>query len=353
MTSQVVISIAEMVSPIGMNGVQTFSSLRADITRVREAGEIYWCMADDPDMEDGTPLTASTLSYLEGERAQCAEPAQWLARIAARAFANLREASHLELNDFRQAGLFMALPQQRPQWGPDREESFIYHFHNAIELDIFPVAQFVYTGHAGALSMVQRARAMLAAGEIRFALVGGVDSYLFPQWLESMDQAYRIKSERNLDGFIPGEAAAFLLLEPDGQPQQRGIDPQATVLDTAEDRCPPPEVDHNTGATLSRNLGALLEKAGPAPAIVCDLNGEPSRMKEWGYTCSRLGERLGAPVALEHPVDCLGDLGAASGALLTGLAIHFLQKKYLQHASALIWTASDSGERSSMLIKRG
>jgi 3-oxoacyl-[acyl-carrier-protein] synthase-1 len=75
-------------------------------------------------------------------------------------------------------------------------------------------------------------------------------------------------------------------------------------------------------------------------------------MKEWGYVYSRLGERLGVPLALEHPVDGLGDMGAASATILAGLAISYLQNKYPLHASALVWTASDTGERSAMLIEK-
>ncbi|MDA8142255.1 MAG: beta-ketoacyl synthase N-terminal-like domain-containing protein [Desulfobacteraceae bacterium] len=352
MELQVVISAAEMVTPIGMNLSQTFASLRADITRMREAGDIYWCRADDPDFEDGAPLVASTLSYLEPQRKQKNTPAQWLAHIAAQAFNNLREKAQLSLPQYRELGLFMGLPPQQPGWGPEQEEQFCYHFHNTIEMDLFPVAQFSFTGHAGALSLFESTRRALASGQIRYALLGGVDSYLFPEWLENLDQNYRIKSDRNLDGFIPGEGAAFLLLEPAGQPEKRGLSPLAAVTAAIQDRCPATEVAHNTGVALSKTLSHLLEASPQPPIIVCDLNGEPARMKEWGYTYSRLGERLGVPLALEHPVDVLGDMGAASGAMFTALAILYLQKKYAQHASALIWTASDTGERAAMLIEK-
>ena len=340
-----------MVTPVGMNGAQTSASVRTGITRMREAEDIYHCLADDPDFEDPTPLIASTLSYLEHERRD-KTPAQWLAHIAAHAFRDLQNSVALTRSDYRQTGLFMALPSTRPQWGDADEDQFVYHFHNSIEKDVFPIEEFAYKGHAGALALYASAWRQLAEGQIKYALLAGVDSYLFAHWLEWLDHDYRIKSDRNPDGFIPGEGAAFVLLEPAGQAEKNPRRTLARVANVKGAQCPPNELGHNTGTVLSRLLTDMLDSASEAPIIVCDLNGEPARMKEWGYTVVRLGAKLGAAPVIIHPADCLGDLGAASGPVHIGLAIHCLERQYAGHASALVWSASDSGERMAMLIER-
>jgi hypothetical protein len=48
----------------------------------------------------------------------------------------------------------------------------------------------------------------------------------------------------------------------------------------------------------------------------------------------------------------LGDVGAATGAVLIALAVRFLHTKYRERDHALIWCASDNGDRNALLLRR-
>jgi len=342
-----VISGIGMISPVGQGAAQTFCSVRARITRTTEVPQIYFCLPDDPDFEAGEPLVASTIQYLDDRREEFGSPEEWLALLASLAFSDLRMSADLTLPDFRETGLFLSLPSKRSNWDEARREEFLYHFHNNAEIDPFPHNQVAFTGHAGVLSLVGAASDLLSKGTIRYALVGGVDAYLFPEWLKDLDKGYRIKSQRSVTGFIPGEAAGFLLLELEGRSPRRsplGYLKRISIhTGAAQDRSP--------AAALTTILTTLLDDCSDAPVIICDLNGETARMKEWGYAIARIGSRLGNPIILEHPAISLGDVGAASGALLTGLAPSFLTKKYPHKSSAIIWTASDNGDRAAVLVQ--
>ena len=110
----------------------------------------------------------------------------------------------------------------------------------------------------------------------------------------------------------------------------------------------------NSAGGLKKVVSDLLNKNGAHPLIVADLNGESKRMNDWGMVKTALGERLGAPVILEHPADTLGDMGAASGAALTIIAMYYLRKKYQDRHAALILTSSDNTERRAIrVIKTG
>lgn len=348
----VVISAVGMPSPVGLTAAQTFASVRARVSRKNEMPSLYLCGGEDPDFDAGTPLVASAFQYLQDERKRMTTPVEWLAYIAARAFHDLASEKTLPPEEDRGVGLFISLPEARPGWGPDREEEFVYHFHNFIKRDIFPFERFDYSGRTGGLSMIGAASAALDRGEIRCAVVGGVDSYLFPEWLEPLDRAYRIRSDRNTDGFVPGECAAFLLLEPEGQPEARSIVPRSRVIGHSRRDCSPSDLRNATGAALGEAIAELIPPGAAPPVVVCDLNGETSRMKEWGFAMARLGTRLGRPVLLEHPADALGEIGAASGAALCVLAVFYLEKKYRHRSEALVFCASDSGERAALLIGR-
>ena len=83
-----------------------------------------------------------------------------------------------------------------------------------------------------------------------------------------------------------------------------------------------------------------------------ELNGESSRSKEWAFAISRLGRRLGADLALEHPASSLGDVGAATGATLAALAVQYLKSKHADRPGAVVWAASEDGERRAALLER-
>ena len=66
----------------------------------------------------------------------------------------------------------------------------------------------------------------IRSGHAPFMLAGGIDTYRDLYVLGTLDMEQRVKSAANLDGFIPGEGAAFLLLE---SRRHRGATPLAAV----------------------------------------------------------------------------------------------------------------------------
>jgi 3-oxoacyl-[acyl-carrier-protein] synthase-1 len=339
-----------MVSPVGVDAAQSFTSVRAEVSRKVECPDLYTCLPEAEGFDPGEPLVASAIKHLDTHWRDQERPTQWLAFLAGQAFRELRREAALPMDDDA-IGLYLSLPPPRPGWGPADADQLEYPLYNWAEQD--PLAHYrrEMIGHSGALGLCAEACHELSSGELRYAVVGGVDSYLFPRWLEPLDRAYRIRSDRNVDGFCPGEAAAFFLVEPEAQAAERGVAAWAVIRGAAGDSCALAPGEANTGATLAAVLEPLL-KTGPSPLIVCGLNGEVGRMKEWAFTVSRLGPALGTAFALEHPARCLGDVGAASGAVLVALAVRFLHTKHRDRASALVWAASDAGDRRALLLER-
>lgn len=347
-TTKIAVTGVGMISPVGLNAIQSCASINAGLTRKQEMSEIYYCMADDPDFEDGTELVAAPIAYLNHMRGKYASPAEWLAYIAGKGFSDLMESTDFNDNNFSETGLFISLPPKVTEKSSEMQEEFIYHFHNMIEKDIFPYEEYCFAGNTGVFSMIESAGKKLNDGTIKYAIIGGVESCLFPGWLEELDEDYRIKSERNIDGYTPGEAAAFLLLEQANNTQAENrnlclIDRIASEknLDTSIPK----------GSVLVELIRKILKDTTKPPVIFCDLNGESKRMQEWGYVKTTLGDKLGNPVLIEHPANIIGDTGAASGAVLIIMSIYFLQKKYEKQGAAIIFTASDNDERSVIFLR--
>ena len=347
-----VVSAVGMVSPVGANATQTFTSVRANLSRKRECPQVFECRAEDPDSEPAEPLVASAIGHLTTSERDQEQPARWLAFLAAHAFSDLWENASFSTEPNQSIGLYCSLPKDRPAFGVSNQPEFLSRFHDLVGKDAFAVEHFEF-GHSGtALGLCEMARAHLREGRIRHAIVGGADSYLFSQWLNPLDENYRIKSTRNLDGFCPGETAAFLLLEEESQARQRGLVPWATLAGASKTNRVASIAGHDAGEALANAIKPLLSDQASSPLLLCDLNGERDRFKGWGYALSRLRTRLTPPVALEHPAMVLGDVGAATGAVLIALGVRFLHTKYRERDHALIWCASDSGERNALLLRR-
>jgi 3-oxoacyl-[acyl-carrier-protein] synthase-1 len=346
---ELVVSSVGMVSPVGVNATQNFTSVWANIPRKRERPDIYLCLPADPHTDEPEPLVASAITHL-GERWRD-RPMEWLAFLAAHAFADLWRKANLDAGDH--VGLFLSLPRQRPAWGADIQGPFSKRFCDFAACDGFSYQQFSQAGACGAIALCADACRLLRDGKIRHAVVGGVDSYLFPQWLEPLDRAYRLGSSRNLDGFCPGEAAAFFLIETAEEALRRSLRPWAKMVTTTNATCAPGPAGHDGGTALADAvLRAMPARATTPPLVVCDLNGEMSRAKEWGYALARLGQALPSPLALEHPAAVLGDVGAAAGAAQVVLAVHDLHARHRDRSSALVWATSDGGARHAVLLER-
>jgi 3-oxoacyl-[acyl-carrier-protein] synthase-1 len=56
-------------------------------------------------------------------------------------------------------------------------------------------------------------------------------------------------------------------------------------------------------------------------------------------------------MTLEHPASCFGDTGAATGAILTALAVFAVATGH-REGPALVWAASDHGARGYEIVAR-
>ena len=70
----------------------------------------------------------------------------------------------------------------------------------------------IYTGRSGGIEAIDLAFSYLYDQDFDFVLVGASDSYFQCNRLFELDEANRLLSPTNVDGFAPGEGAGFLLL---------------------------------------------------------------------------------------------------------------------------------------------
>ena len=82
-----------------------------------------------------------------------------------------------------------------------------------------------------------------------------------------------------------------------------------------------------------------------------DLSGEHYKFKEAAFVAGRLnsGER-DVPLDLWHPIEYLGEIGAAILPCLLAQAMHAAREQYAPGPLALCHVGSDTGERAALVV---
>jgi len=217
-------------------------------------------------------------------------------------------------------------------------------------------SRVIQKGRAGGLLALRQALDLLTTQREPYVLVGGVDTYLECSLLKELDKEDRLAERGVSDGFIPGEAAAFLLLRLASQGRVSPIAPIARIsslgigVEPGHLYSPQPYLGDGLADALREVFGSLPPDAPKVCCVYAGLNGERFWAKEWGVAYLRNRVRFEEQLELEHPVECIGDVGAALGPLMLGLAAMGVQRGY-RSSPCLVWCSSDKEERAAALVQ--
>jgi 3-oxoacyl-[acyl-carrier-protein] synthase-1 len=340
-----------MRTSVGQNAVQSCAAIRAGINRFGE----WPCMASPTDA-DGGPVIGAAVVPLLGN-------GSWMEK-----FFELATQPFLEV--LWHADLGEAVGHDRPpRWGvflgvphdtrPGVEEAEAAEFRQAAaERDLFPVCpakmELFPHGHAAGLLALEKAAQSLEQGEIDFAVVGGVDSLLHGPCLYWLQTERKLKHSENPAGLIPGEAAAFIVVESERYARGRGANVLARLAPVHTGRESVPAGKPTSADALTQVTRALFDSL-PADRrnvlrVVLDLNGESWRFFEWSLADTRNPPPAPTFRQLWHPADCLGDVGAATGPALLAVAARAFERGYAVGDALPVITSSDPGERAATAV---
>jgi 3-oxoacyl-[acyl-carrier-protein] synthase-1 len=203
-------------------------------------------------------------------------------------------------------------------------------------------------GRAAVLVALESALVAMAADPSLSILVGGVDTFFDLRLLATLGTEGRVLGPRVMDGFVPGEGAAFLLLS--GLAANEPVSSSAVIRGAASTTDP----GHRYGTAPARGEGLaetlqllrdrISSPIGPVGVTFGSLNGESFDAKLWGVARLRHNDLFSPRMVLEHPANCFGDTGAGAGAILMALAATAVAAGH-RAGPALIWAASDHAMR--------
>ncbi len=353
-TPRIVITGIGAITPVGATAEQSCAAIAAGIMRFNEHA-YYQCTPEDPEWDEPLPLFVSDVPVLD----PFLDGAERLLQLALPALSEVMAKAKLKRRDLEHCGLMVSLPQaDKAVNALNLPAKFVPALCKLTGLNTFKLWKTSQTGHTGVFTLIQSAMQKLKAGDVETCIVGGVESYLLEERLDTLDAAWRLRSGRTVDGFIPGEAAVMLLLETAAHAKARGAPILATLgpLGAATE----PETIHSqknsTGEGLSQAIENALQASTAGPGldtVYGSLNGESYYAFEWGVTLTRLNAVLAALKPLIHPADAIGDTGAATGGLLLALATEAFKKHPAPSATSLLWTSADNGHRMALTLQKG
>jgi hypothetical protein len=207
----------------------------------------------------------------------------------------------------------------------------------------------------GFVAALEAARAALSTGEVDRCVVGGVDTLVTSDDVESLDVLGLLKSAESPTGLAPGEAAAFVLVERADAARRRGaaalcqLGPWAAASEPGDSLESPAQ-----GRALAQAIREALPPSGegaPWPRLViADHNGTSHRAQDWGTAQVHL-RLAGPPAAAEvYPALSFGEIGAATGAAAVALAASAFARGWAGDDWALAWLSADAGGRAAFVL---
>lgn len=344
--------LADSVCVIGTGAATAVGASAAASAAAVRAGIAY--TVDHPFMLDREcePMVVASASYIDPELRGSARFEMLAALAADEALAGWAgpDCSAVRIR------LLIALPENRPGLPRGLAGNVERHLARTLgALSSIESVRCLARGHAGGVVVLEQARREIADDPSVVCLVGGVDSYLDADTLRWLENNEQLHGPNFSWGFRPGEASGFCLLCSASRAQQLGF---ATLVHlhpagVAQEPTPIKMQGVCTGEGLTAAFNLTLSDGRSAHRIthtICDMNGEPYRADEYGFTLLRTSEHFEDGAGFQTPAESWGDAGAASVPLFVMLAAEADRRGYGPGPASLLWASSEDGLRGACVV---
>jgi 3-oxoacyl-[acyl-carrier-protein] synthase I len=329
---------AGLVTPVGGTFETTCSAMRAGIRNVTKAN-IF-------DRASGAYIDAGQVPLH-----QWWEGPDVIPDLVAPAILECLDSAHPSRPE--QIPIVLGLPgPDRPGRPPGFDATVLTAVAERLNFRLHPSSGVIFAGQVSICKAILEVRRVAKENNKRAFIVAAVDSLVRTATVRAYIERSRILTPINSNGFSPGEAgAAVLLSTSDHAPGLEilgvGLANETATIDSE---------DPLRGEGLTEAVRAALNDAGMGMENVSyritDLNGEHYKFKEAVFAFVRLlTQSATADIALWHPNEYIGDVGAAIGPLALALGLHAAQNGYAPGDVVLFHFGSDDGERGAVVAR--
>jgi 3-oxoacyl-[acyl-carrier-protein] synthase-1 len=326
-----------MVSGVGLSAPACCAAIRAAIDNFQE-----------------TRFIDAGGEWIIGSMVPLEKPWRGIAKLARMLALALGECTastpQLRLDDIPVL-LCLAEPQ-RPGRPTDMGQRAIEETGALLGTSLNPRSRVIEQGHVSLVTALHQARRLLVEDRLPRVIIAGVDSLLSAPTLRELEEKDHLLTSQNSDGFIPGEAAAAVLVElarPDDAPQL-----QALGIGWAEEKATPDsELPLRADGLVQAIKAALQESGWNLGAIdfrMTDLSGDQYAFKEAALALTRLLRQRKEELDIWHPADCIGEVGAAIGPVMLTVLSFAMQEGFSPGPNVLCHLGNDDGKRSAIVL---
>jgi 3-oxoacyl-[acyl-carrier-protein] synthase-1 len=246
--------------------------------------------------------------------------------------------------------LFLCVAEkERPGRLAGLDEQFLVEVQRELGETFHPQSCIIAEGRVGPVIAIKKAMELIGYNQISHCIVAGVDSFLVAGTLSAYMDKLRLLTSDNSNGFIPGEAGAAVLLGNAASAamtvQGIGFGMEKAAIESEE----PLRADGLVQAVKEALTAAGLNMAD-IDFRITDANGEQYKFKEATLALTRILRERKEEFDIWHPVDCVGEIGAATVPVVIGVAEAAIRKQYAPGNNILCHFGNDDGRCAAVIV---
>jgi len=379
----IVVTGLGMVSPIGYDVVTSCASARAGIMRpttldyysIFDAEEALLDKAVGQPIRDfsdgfvglgrlvrlGSTAINDLFSYMGCEQHSLSQGCGLFLNLSSGYYLD-----RLEILEREQDGRLI-LDEDSPDYEPFESQLRQYQYGTSLiprlcrqcDLKIDNDYQRVYfEDHVGVITAIRDATLLLKSGKLDRCIIGGIDSYVEHEMLEALASLKLLKTLDNPAGIIPGEAAAFFMLERYDIAKHLNANIEAyldspSIVDEQIHRFSEvPSSGQGLSKAICQTYEQVLKKEKSVGTILFNLNGDPRKSFEWGNAVTNVS--LSYPITEAnywYPAESFSETGAATAAVSLCFGVRSFVRRQFQK-DLLLAMSNDNGKKGAVFLAR-
>ena len=252
-----------------------------------------------------------------------------------------------------QTPLLLCLAEQsRPGRVFEDDNQLFLDLQQELGLEFHQKSRVIAGGHVSVAIAFKHARELIHRLRIKHVIVAATDSLLVGPTLAHYEEAERLLTSNNSNGFIPGEAGAALVVESAAGLnggylccEGLGFGVEKAHVDSEE----PLKADGLTAA-IKESLADAGCEMGDRDFRITDISGGQYYFKEASLALSRTLRKRKEEFDIWHPADCVGEVGATLGLIILTIMKAACEKRYSVGSRAIAHIGNDDGKRTSLIL---
>ena len=333
------ITASGLVTAVGFNAPASLAAIRAGISGAKQTG--FW------DRESGELINTGKVSL----------PHWWeglgkLANLVAPAVHECLSAVSIPAEEIPIL-LGVAAPD-RPHRMEGLDDQLLDEVEYRLGLKHHHDSAVISRGQVSAVVGIQKAHQLIEENRATYCIVAAVDSFLQQKVVEVYLDRRRILTSSNSNGFIPGEAGSAVLVA--GTESRSDLSIEVLGIGFGKEHATIESETPFRAKGLEKAIRDALTEARmdiyDITYRITDLNGEHYKFKEAAFALMRFEHKpVKRAFQLWHPIENIGDPGAAIGPCVLSCALHAGREGYGPGDVVLCHFGNDDGERAAIVAR--